>query len=57
MLDLTLRVVLLDTQVFSWTEVTAATANAGELGRVCLRQNTTLSCQKSLRCSHVDELA
>lgn len=57
MLDLTLRVLLLNTQVFGWTDVTAATANAGELGRVCLRQDTTFSCQKSLRFSHVDEMA
>ena len=56
MLDLTVRVVLLNAQVFSWTDITAAAANAGELGRVCLRQDTTFSCQKSLRFSHVDEL-
>jgi len=56
MLDLTVTVVLLNAQVFSWTDITAAAANAGELGRVCLRQDTTFSCQKSLRFSHVDEL-
>ena len=57
MLDLTVRVMMLNTQVFSWTAVTAATANAGELGRVCLRQDTAFSCQKSLTFSHVDDLA
>lgn len=57
MLYLTLRVVLLNVRVFSRTDVIATTASAGELGRVCLRQDTTFSCQKSLRFSHVDELA
>ena len=41
--------VLLNTQVFGWTDVPAVTVNTRELERACSRQNTKFSCQKSLR--------